>query len=73
VKRFEFTIRKTPHGATVTVVTPIGRTRTKRFRNGYASAVLTARKWISEEVDVIRECEKIEGLEPSTIDIKVTE
>lgn len=49
-----FTIKPTPHGCTVTYVAPRGRTETKRFRNGYASALTNAKTWIEQQITQLK-------------------
>ncbi len=58
---FRFSIKQTPCGATVTMTTPSGRVQKKRFRNGYASAYYSAKRWINEQVAGLREYEQLNG------------
>ena len=55
VKKFEFGIRKTRKGAVAWMLPPTGKLREKRFRNGYASAMISAQRQIDEWISVIRE------------------
>ena len=64
--RIDFVTRSTPHGCTVQLKTP-RRTQRARFRNGYASARESAKKWITEQIGVIRELVDVDGLETPDI------
>ena len=52
---YEFGIRLTPKGAVAWARYPSGRLWEKRFRNGYASAVISAERWIESQIAVVRE------------------
>jgi len=69
-QRFEFTIRKTPRGATATMSSPKGRVQAKRFRDGLASAEYSAITWINQQIASIREYEREAQKPPSIIEIK---
>ena len=56
----KFTTRLTPCGCTVTLSTPT-RTQVKRYRNGYGSAEIFAKRWIEEQIAGYREHDKISG------------
>lgn len=43
------------------MTSPSGHTRRKRFRNGYASAKLSARSWIASQIQDIETESKISG------------
>ena len=59
--RIDFGIRDTPRGCVAWKKTA-KHEREKRFRNGYASARSSAKKWIHEQVEAIREVVLIDGL-----------
>lgn len=59
IRQFVFSIRETPNGCSVTVVTP-KRTKTKRFIK--KGAVARAKNWIREQRAAILEMVKVEGL-----------
>lgn len=63
-KVFTFGIRDTPCGAVAWMETPSGRKAEKRFRNGYASARISAERWIAEQIATIRDMQANEGLTP---------
>ena len=43
------------------VVSPSGRKQESLFRNGYASADISAQKWIDNQIAVIREGTEVDG------------
>lgn len=54
---YQFDTRDTDHECHVCVTSPSGHVRRKRFRNGYASAGLSARAWIASNIqDIETEC-----------------
>jgi len=59
IRQFVFSIRETPNGCEVTVVTPKG-TRTKRFIK--KGAFTRARNWIREQHAAILEMVEVDGL-----------
>ena len=63
MKTYTFGIRDTPAGATAWVITPSGRRQEKRFLNGYCSGHHSAKRWIDDQIGVIRQCELEDRLE----------
>lgn len=55
-KTYTLGIRKTPCGAVAWTKSPNGDLREKRFRNGYASAEISARRHLDYVVNTIKEC-----------------
>jgi hypothetical protein len=64
-----FYTKLTPCGCTVEHVSRGGRTKTKRFRNGYASSELSAAAWIREQVNSLVDFITSEDLEMPAIEI----
>jgi hypothetical protein len=54
--KFTFGVKHTKHGCTVWMDGPTGKRRTARFRNGYASALASAEKWVWEHRQTLKEC-----------------
>ena len=67
-KTFQFGIRLTPCGAVAWMRTPSDRFVEKRFRNGYASARISAERWIDEQITTIRDMQENDGLTPFGIE-----
>lgn len=60
---YEFDTRDTDYECHVCMTSPSGHVRRKRFRNGYASARLSAKSWIASQIkDIETEC-KLSGRE----------
>ena len=60
-KVVSFSVKKTDHGATVTKT--IGdHKRAKRFRNGYANAMVTAGVWIHEQIESYKHSCAVDGV-----------
>lgn len=58
---YTFGARTTPRGAVAWMRTPSGRLLEKRYRSGYASALLRAGRWIREQVDCLLDEAAIHG------------
>lgn len=55
IPEYKFVMTPTPKGMRVNETSPSGRTRKKYFRNGYASARLSAIAWIDDRKAVMQE------------------
>ena len=56
--KFTFGVDHTKHGCTVWMESPSGHKCRARFRNGYASALASAEKWVLEKRQVLLESGK---------------
>jgi hypothetical protein len=59
--KFSFGIRHTTCGCTVWMQSPSGRKTEAKFRNGYASALASAEKWVWEQRQSITQEASISG------------
>lgn len=58
---YKFDTKDTDCECHVCMTSPSGHTRRKRFRNGYASATLSARSWIASQIRDIETESKLSG------------
>ena len=70
VCEFRFGFKKTKCGVTVTITTPAGRVQKKRFRNGYASAHTSAKRWIEDRIAEIRDHEDVDDCQKAVVIIE---
>lgn len=61
VSSYQFDTKDTDCECHVCMTSPSGHTHRKRFRNGYASAKLSARSWIASQIQDIETESKISG------------